>query len=100
MSLNDLLLLLLIMLAFLALGILFWGIGRYLRKKGHGPRLDQLDAKVTSFKASTSRRLIGPLGSFLFNTLQSFGKFPLLGSKHLKTLRDKQEKTTETTGQK
>jgi hypothetical protein len=43
-----------------ALGLGFYGLGRWLRSKGHGARLDRIDAYVTTAQCRVAH-LLGPL---------------------------------------
>ncbi|MEX8140011.1 hypothetical protein AB7B51_17570 [Acinetobacter baumannii] len=89
MTLNELLFLGLVMLGFVTAGISLWGIGRFLRKKGRGPQLDQIGAKISNFQNSTTRRVFSPLGSYFLNALQNIHKSPLFGNKRLQNIQHK-----------
>ena len=58
----------------------FHGLGIWLRKRGHGDRLDSIDAAVTKAQ-HRSLRLLGPLAASVARFGRAFHTLPVLGSR-------------------
>lgn len=65
--------------AFVAVGIGFWSIGRWLRTRGHGDQLDRIDARVQEIQVKALRNL-GPISSLVLVMGRGLSRMPLLGS--------------------
>ncbi|MCW5320681.1 hypothetical protein D8B23_18215 [Verminephrobacter aporrectodeae subsp. tuberculatae] len=76
----DLLGLVGIMLAMLTVGIAWWAIGQWLRRRGYGERLDQLGERTDCVRRSMIR-IIGPLGSLLVGAGVAISRAHPFGSK-------------------
>lgn len=84
---------------FLSLVILFvfgiglWALGQWLRRNGHGERLDKIDARMSKAQLATAR-LFGPLSGALIGVGRTLSRIPLLSSKNSRTIWDDLEKNT------
>lgn len=76
-----------------ALGISFWALGQWLRRKGHGDALDRLAVVFGKFQRVTGR-VANPLGGSLIGLVRGFARVPLLGSKRSRALLDRLEQET------
>ncbi|HGA7692130.1 TPA: hypothetical protein ACITFF_001823 [Salmonella enterica subsp. enterica serovar Virchow] len=68
------------MVGMFATGIGFWALGQWLRSRGHGDRLDKIDAKVSKGQRSVGR-FIGPLGGSFVGIARSISRVPFLGNR-------------------
>ncbi|EOL3511722.1 hypothetical protein U8464_RS23045 [Escherichia coli] len=62
------------------IGIGFWGLGQWLRKRGYGEKLDNIDHKVTKAQRTTAKAL-GPFSGFLVGMGRGLSNVPLIGSR-------------------
>ncbi|WP_082066501.1 hypothetical protein [Pseudomonas oryzihabitans] len=79
-TLSSILLLVLPCLGFFVVGIGLWALGQWLRRRGHGDRLDQIGEKVSKGQRMTGRALAPVSGSFV-SLARSMSRIPLLGNK-------------------
>ncbi|KGK65908.1 hypothetical protein NY96_20520 [Xanthomonas citri pv. fuscans] len=68
------------MVGMFAVGIGFWALGQWLRGRGHGDRLDKIDATVSKSQRSIGR-FIGPLSGGFVGIARSISRVPLLGNR-------------------
>lgn len=61
-------------------GIGLWALGQWLRGRGHGDRLDQIDKIVTTVQGKTGRAL-KPLGGAFVGIASAMSRIPFLGNK-------------------
>ncbi|EFH6694700.1 hypothetical protein GNY16_20120 [Escherichia coli] len=73
-------------------GIGFWALGQWLRRRGHGDRLDKIDAKVSKGQRMTAR-VLGPLSGGFVGVARSLSRVPLLGSKRSREMWDDLEES-------
>ncbi len=78
----DFLLGVLALIGFFLSGLGFWAFGQWLRKKGHGEKLDRIDVRVTKSQNVIRRFFINPVKHSVASTLI---KTPVLG-KHYKSV--------------
>lgn len=78
-----------ILISFFCIGLLFWGIGQLLRKKGFGEKLNHIDKQITDKKNIARRYFINPMRHTLASALS---KAPIFG-KHYKNIPKKIEKS-------
>lgn len=81
----------LILLLFFIVGLLFWALGQWLRKKGHGEKLDHIDKQITDKKNIVRRYLVNPVRHTVATALS---KAPVFG-KHYKDIPKKVEKPNQ-----
>ncbi|EJD3148819.1 hypothetical protein M1V18_004392 [Salmonella enterica] len=74
-------------------GIGLWALGQWLRRKGHGERLDKIDARMNKAQRATAR-MFGPLSGALIGVGRTLSRIPLLGSKNSRAMWDDLEKHT------
>ena len=75
-------------------GIGFWALGQWLRSRGYGDRLDQIDAKVSKGQQYTGR-LLGPLGGGFVGIARSLSRVPLFGNRQSRDLLARLEETEQ-----
>ncbi|ATS91168.1 hypothetical protein RN20_13145 [Xanthomonas phaseoli pv. phaseoli] len=68
------------MVGMFAVGIGFWALGQWLRGRGHGDRLDKIDATVSKGQRSIDR-FIGPVSGGFVGIARSISRVPLLGNR-------------------
>ncbi len=88
---NDLLFGVFILILFFVLGLSFWALGQWLRKKGHGEKLDSIDQQITDKKNLVRRHFVNPIRHTVASALS---KAPMFG-KHYKDIPKKVEKPHE-----
>ncbi|SEM30483.1 hypothetical protein [Acinetobacter sp. DSM 11652] len=81
----------LILISFFTLGLSFWALGQWLRKKGHGGKLDHIDKQITDKKNIVRRYLVNPVRHTVASALS---KAPVFG-KHYKDIPKKVEKPNQ-----
>ncbi len=69
------------------LGVAFWGVGQWLRRRGHGEALDRVGARL-SRQQGAAVKFLGPLGGVLIGLGSAISKTPLLGSKRQRAMWD------------
>ncbi|EGJ4291106.1 hypothetical protein IM027_002380 [Salmonella enterica] len=68
------------MVGMFAVGIGFWALGQWLRGRGHGDRLDKIDAKLSKGQRSIGR-FVGPLSGGFVGVARSISRVPFLGNR-------------------
>lgn len=63
----------------------FYAIGKWLRQRGHGDRLDAIDAAVTSAQ-HRSLRMLGPFAASVTRLGRAFHSLPIVGSRRQRKL--------------
>lgn len=58
-----------------------WALGRWLRSKGYGPKLDWLDRHYTAFQLRVSPLALSA-SYHMFSGAQALNRLPLLGSEN------------------
>lgn len=61
-------------------GLALWGLGRWLRRRGHGASLDKFGARVTDAQRATVK-VLGPFGRLLTGFGRAMSRAPLFGSR-------------------
>jgi hypothetical protein len=84
------------LVAMLVVGIGFWALGQWLRRKGRGDQLDRLGVHFVKFRHYTYR-IIGPLfGGAAIGLGRGLSRVPVLGNKrtreHLNVIDTEQQK--------
>lgn len=69
------------------LGLGFWGLGRWLRRKGHGDALDRVGGRVAKAQRVTEG-LLGPAAGLLTGVGRAISRAPLFGSRHQRDMWD------------
>lgn len=72
---------------FLVLGLGLWGLGQWLRRRGHGATLDRIDARVTKAQRGTVSAL-GPLGGLFTGFGRAMSGLRLFGSRRQRAMWD------------
>ncbi len=75
------------LLGLFCLGLALWGVGQWLRRRGHGEALDKLDERFTKAQRMTVK-VLGPFGGLLVGVGRAMSRVPLLGSKHQRDMWD------------
>lgn len=68
------------LIGFFCVGIFFWWIGRFLRKKGFSSELDAIDKHVTKWQ-SESFKILGSFCMALISLGRALSYLPFLGSR-------------------
>lgn len=71
-------------------GIAFWALGQWLRRKGHGELLDRIAVVYGKLQRLTGRVAL-PLGGSLIGLSRGLSRIPLLGSKRSRALWEQWE---------
>jgi len=75
------------LLAMVACALGFYALGKWLRSRGHGERLDAIDAVITRVQRGYLT-LLRPLASGVTRLGRSINHMPLLGSRRQRQLWD------------
>ncbi|CZZ75281.1 MULTISPECIES: hypothetical protein [Gammaproteobacteria] len=70
-----------------ATGIGFWALGQWLRGRGHGDRLDKIDATLSKGQRNVGR-FLGPLGGGFVGVARSLSRVPFLGNRRSREMWD------------
>lgn len=71
----------------LVVGIGLWALGQWLRRRGLGDRLDQIDTIVTKAQGKTGR-VVKPLGGAFVGIASAMSRIPFFGSKRSRQMWD------------
>jgi len=75
------------LLAMVVCALGFYALGKWLRSRGHGERLDAIDAVITRAQRGYLT-ILGPLAAGVTRLGRSLNQMPLLGSKRQRQLWD------------
>ena len=75
------------LLLMLFLGVAFWALGQFLRRRGWSDRLDWIDEKIRKAQVNIGH-VTGPIGSAFIGAGSALSHIPLLGSKRSKAMWD------------
>lgn len=75
-------------------GVGFWAIGQWLRRKGHGDALDRLAVRFVKVR-QFSYRILGPVGGSMVGLGRGLSRVPVFGSKRTRAVWDVIEQTAE-----
>jgi len=69
------------------LGLALWGVGQWLRRRGHSDTLDKIDVHVTKVQRGAIR-VLGLFGGLLTGLGRAISRTPLLGSRRQRDMWD------------
>jgi hypothetical protein len=75
------------LLLMFCLGLALWGLGQWLRRRGHGATLDKIDARMTEAQRVTVK-VLGPFGRLLTGFGRAMSRAPLFGSRRQREMWD------------
>ncbi|MCC8943103.1 hypothetical protein H8A99_43520 [Bradyrhizobium sp. Arg68] len=75
------------LLLMFCLGLALWGLGQWLRRRGHGAALDKIDVRVTKAQRAAVK-VLGPLGRLLTGFGRAMSRAPLFGSRRQQEMWD------------
>ncbi len=75
------------LLGMFVVGIGFWALGQWLRSRGHGDRLDKIDATVSKGQRSIGR-FLRPLGGGFVGVARSISRVPFIGNRRSREMWD------------
>jgi len=73
------------LLAMVVCALGFYALGKWLRRRGHGQRLDAIDAVITRAQRGYIT-ILGPLAAGVTRLGRSFNQMPLFGSRRQRQL--------------